>query len=170
MFKDFAILFPTFAAGAVILTHVADSFRGYGNSRDLPTSLAFLAFLLVLIYRWRADKQRASERSRVIELGHDPATFDAGGAPARAIVTVGAGVPLGACSIAWLTSTTTSAYGSAAWFTAASVSVTALVCGTILASRLPASAFLPPKLSNDFHTPKPAFQDPDVLDVAGRRG
>ncbi len=174
--RDIALLAPTLIVGAFVLTGVAtDATAGnhYSNNPHVITYYLFLTFLFGLLFRWHHDKQRAAERIRALELGHDPARLDMGWAPGRILITIGAGVPLGVFAIAWMASSNSSGSHDSIWIAAALVSSVVLICGTIVLTRLPASmlsALAPPSLRNGYHEPKPMMSDPDALDVAGRRG
>lgn len=161
MLRDAVIVGPVLIAGAVSLMGAYEA--SWRNQSNLPFFLLFLAFLFGILLVWHRGKLRSAERSR-----HFEPDGGAGWVPARAVVAVGAGVPLGSLALAWLASVSNHTETSAIWGFASAVGITGLICGTYLLARVPGSLFSAhPRHAFDR---KPAEYDPDAFDVVGRRG
>jgi hypothetical protein len=165
--KDVIVVVPTILAGAVIL--FAASEASWHRPGDMPTYLLFLAFLFGILLLWYRSKLKAAERGRAAEVRRPAATAEPM-TPMRAVAVVGVGTPVGVCALAWFASLTTHTETEVVWFVAGLISVTALVCGTYLLTRLAGSPFAQADrpARNGWH--KPDVSDPDAIDLVGRRG
>lgn len=113
-----------------------------------------------------------AERMKALELGlvppgetHRPWT------PVRLAAAIGMWVPLAVFGGAFLA--TASGYRDPGpWWAAGAIGVAAVLSGTILILRLPASAWTTdlPRSDTIPRAPKFPVADPDAFDVAGRRG
>ena len=129
----------------------------------------FVVLVLIPVWFAAANARRErdlehAERIRAIEMGRSLSGDQPWWTPERVGVVVGAGVPIGVFLIAWAAASggpPTAAY--AIWPSAGAVGVTALICGTVLASRLTST----PTVTDP--QAKPAH-DPDAFDVVARRG
>ncbi len=135
--------------------------------------LVALPIHYAMIHARRERELEHAERMKALELGRPfPGSnfgSDAWRNPARVAVAIGAGVPISVMIVAWLaTPEGRSEIAYAIWPAAGAVGVAGVICGTVLAARLPASG----RPSRGFETAdaKPAADDPDAFDVVGRRG
>jgi hypothetical protein len=167
--KDVIVVVPTVLAGAVMLINATEA--SWRRPEDVPTYLLFLAFLFVVLLLWYRSKLKAAERARAPEQRPTPAKVLEPWTPARAVVAVGVGVPVGVCMMAWLTCLTTRPHeAGVVWGIAGLLGVTALLCGTFLLTRLPGSPFATAARAHRNGWPKPEVHDPDAIDIVGRRG
>lgn len=142
-----------------------------------PTAVAVMALAipmvvvpvaLVMKYLARRREQQHLERMRAIEMGHAPVGSDFW--PAVTALMIGAGVPLGACLLALVSTLIMRDEDVAkpAWIVAGIIGGAGVVGGTVLASVLLAiRRRQPPQAPLSMHH-KPAF-DPDVFDPVGHR-
>ncbi len=77
------------------------------------------------------------ERIRAIESGRPIPGESKGWTPGRVAVAIGAGVPLQAFIIGWLAVLTTDTPGEFVWSSVGAIGATSVICGTILAFRIP---------------------------------
>lgn len=108
----------------------------------------------------RKQEMKHAERMRAIELGH-PMRGDVGWwSPARLAIGMGVGVPVGVFGIAWVAAASVESAAPFIWPSAGAVGVTAVICGTVLAARIP-----PPRSDAPDPRAKP-YVDPDAYDAA----
>lgn len=121
-----------------------------------------------VFYALRVRGLEHLERMRAIELGQSlPGEGeDCTWTPAKLCLAIGLGVPVGVFGVVWLASQAAHV-GSEAWQAAGFVGVAGVVCGTVLALRLPGSRNR--QTFSNVANSKPV-QDPDTYDVAGQRG
>lgn len=131
----------------------------------LPIAVVALVVLVPVVMGIRAEQHKRemehAERMRAIELGR-PIPGDAGWwSPARTAVGIGVGVPLGVFGIAFVASLLTEQAAPFIWPSAGGIGLAAVICGTVLASRLPDPSRSP--------APPPGtkpYTDPDAYDAA----
>jgi hypothetical protein len=136
--------------------------------------LAVLAVILVptvlgLRYAKVERELEHAERIRALELGQSLPKDAPFWSPARLSAAIGAGVPISVFGTAFVTTIVDgNSYDGFIWSSAGAVGLAGVICGTILAARVPAREASPV-------APRHAFNgklesDPDAYDVAGRRG
>lgn len=163
---DAVVAGPALLGFAVGLVGMSDSgFRG-PRLDDYMIFVGMMAAVLLVWYRWRST---SIERTRALELGHDPGKKE-GWTPLRVAAYVGLGVPLGTTGLAVLATATTSGSLDAPWFVAGMLGLASLVGTMVLVVRLPASAFTVGRGPDHDADAKPMTADPDAFDVVGRRG
>ena len=113
----------------------------------------------------RKREMEHTERMRAIELGRPLPGEGGWSSLGRLALAIGAGVPLGTLGIGWLAAVSTGEAIAFLWPSAGAVGVTAVICGTVLAARMPREAA---RIGPDPHA-KPAF-DPDAYDAIAHRG
>lgn len=126
--------------------------------------ILFVLFGLVVAMGVRhARRERElvhAERMKALEVGRTLPQDEPWWSPARVSVAIGAGVPIVTFGLAWLTSLLTR--GPDLVWPAAVVGVAGVVCGTVLALRLPVA----PAVSRDSSAKPPPY--PEDYEIAGR--
>ncbi len=123
--------------------------------------------VMILMYLIRKRDQQHTERMRAIELGYPLPESDFW--PAFTALAIGAGVPIGACTLALLTSMNYPPAIEPAWVVAGIIGGAGVLGGTVLASILFAS-----RRRSTHQTPqglshhKPSF-DPEAFEPVGHR-
>lgn len=102
-----------------------------------------------------------AERMRAIEAGRPLPGDQPWWSPNRVAAAIGAGVPLGALILALAAVQDADVGPEFVWPSAGAVGVAAVICGTVLAARLPHPTSAPEGRAN-----KP-YVDPDAFEVAG---
>jgi hypothetical protein len=114
-------------------------------------------------FRYHRRKLEHAERMRALEMGRPlPGEAQCHQQPlssSYSAITIGAGVPIGVFGCAWLASMTVG-YQETIWITSALVSMTAVICGTILAKH---------SIGSEVPAAK-AHVEEDAYDVVASRG
>jgi len=141
-------------------------------------TLLFVVMLVVAIpihyavmHARRERELEHAERMKALELGRPfpGPEVEARWSPAWVAVAIGAGVPIASFLLAGLaTPEVHNEIAYAIWPAAGAVGVAGVICGTVLAARLPASGR--PSRGFEAADAKSAVCDPDAIDVVGRRG
>lgn len=129
--------------------------------------------ILFLKHRRQRREMQYRERMKALEMGL-PAPGTGAWPAAIAALGIGAGVPIGCFTVAWL-ATLTSHAREEAFVGATIVGVVAVVQGTRLATRLaggsaPEPVSAPEPNIAQHVNGKPPVYDPDAYDVVSRRG
>lgn len=118
-----------------------------------------MPILVAIRFEARRKEMEHLERMRAIELGRPLADESGWWTPARMAVGIGMGVPIGVFAIGVIAAGTSGA-APFIWPAAGAVGVAAVICGTVLAVRLPSAASLTadPSVKPHIH--------PDTYDAA----
>jgi hypothetical protein len=108
------------------------------------------------------------ERMKALELGRTLSKDEPWCTPARISLTIGAGVPIGVFTCAWL-ATASSGFQQDIWLSSMSVGVTSVICGSVLAAKHFTHRANAEALAYRASFEKPTI-DEDAYDVVGRRG
>lgn len=125
----------------------------------IPIVVAPVAIIAKTVSRHREMEHK--ERIRAIELGRVLPKDESWWSRGRISAMIGAGVPVIAMFLAWMASESMGGREEV-WITATVIGVTSVICGTRLATKLPAPD---PMILNAKHD-----MDPDAYDVVSRRG
>jgi hypothetical protein len=122
----------------------------------------------------RKREQQHAERLRALELGTPVPGTPTWWTPPRLAAAMGVFVPLGAMMMAMFATIETRSdwFPFVIWPAAGAVGITAVIGGTVLASRLGGTEPAPTASADAFPNgaAKPRWHDPDALDVVARRG
>lgn len=135
----------------------------------MAVPVAIVATVTITKHLARKRELEHMERMRALQMG---IPIDSGGHAWKALAcsAIGAGVPIAAFLTVWIANLTTHRASEEAWFVAFVVSLVAVVSGARLARALLSSpAPSQPYAPAYYQTAKPSA-DPDLYDVAGRRG
>ena len=130
------------------------------------TAAVILGAVVAIVWLGIRSEQRKrelehAERMRAIEAGRPLPGDLPWWTPGRVAVAIGAGVPLGAFAVAGSTVIGGDIGPEFVWPSAGAVGVAAVICGTVLAARLPHPTSAP-----EGRAAKP-YVDPDAFEVAG---
>jgi len=118
----------------------------------------------------RAERElEHAERMRAMELGLTHPRDEAWWTPARICVMIGAGVPVAVSFCTWMASAAVG-YHKDMWVMSGMVGISAVICGTTLASKhFTHRARLESRAARGFDA-KPMMVDDDAYDVVSSRG
>ena len=156
-----------------LLAQIEDVAAPFDVGRDSALGWAMIAGVAIVMIvvglpvilgirsEMRKREMEHTERMRAIELGR-PLPGDGGwSSPARLALAIGAGVPIGTLGIAWLAAVSTDEATAFIWPSAGAIGVAAVICGTVLAARIPHESS---RIAPDPHA-KPVV-DPDAFEFA----
>jgi hypothetical protein len=155
---------PFLLGQAAEITYAPDSINPPTLLLGMAIVVAALVILVPVIVGVRAEHRKRemehAERMRAIELGRPFPGESGWWSPARVAVGIGVGVPLGIFGIAFVASLLTGEAAPFIWPSAGAIGLAAVICGTVLASRVPA-----PRPQAPDPRAKP-YVDPDAYDAA----
>ncbi|HEV3165177.1 MAG TPA: hypothetical protein VGZ22_14215 [Isosphaeraceae bacterium] len=127
-----------------------------------------LPVILGIRYALRERELEHIERMKALEVGQTLPRDEPWWSPQRLCVAIGAGVPVGIFLIALIASQSGWQHDAFVWPAAGSVGMAAVICGTILAAKLPRA--LARTYEANSRAASKAALDPDTYDVVSRRG